>query len=140
MMFKNAEEVREHLWQELNLSSRSITFHLFEAEDDSRLYFGGGIVECSGDLYECSRFFDVGYERASDAEIEIEQVESYMIGDGEAEHADSDDAAILEGVAEDSPSAFDDFIRQYADPLATIKDFSVENPAYDHYALDDEDE
>ena len=140
MKFQNAEEVHEYLWQELNLSARSITFHMFEISDESHWYFGGGIVDCSGDLYECDRFFDVGYERTGDADIGIDQVESYLIGDGEAENGDSDDAAVLEDVAEDSPSAFDEFIRRYADPLATIRDFSVENPAYDCYGTDDDKE
>ena len=141
MMFHNGEEVREHLWEELRLSGRSITFHLFEISDESHLYVGGGIVESSDDMYDCDRYFDVGYERAEDAEIGIEYVESYLIGDGEAENGDSDDAQVLENVSEDSPSAFDEFIRAYADHLASIKDFRVENPAYDCYALDvDEDD
>ena len=141
MKFQNGEEVRDYLWSELNLSARYITFHMFETTDDSHVCVGGGIVDCSGDLYECSRFFDLGYDRADEAEIGIEWVESYAIGKGEAEHGDSDDAATLEDVANDSPSAFDEFIKCYADPLVSIKSFSVENPSYDDCSClyDDDD-
>ena len=132
MKYQNGEEVRDYLWSELNLSIRYITFHMFETTDDTHVCVGGGIVDCSGDLYECSRFFDLGYDRADEAEIGIEWVESYAI----------DDAATLEDVANDSPSAFDEFIRRYADPLVSIKSFSIENPAFSDclYSEDDEED
>ena len=140
MKFNNANEVKAHLWEALDLNEKSITFHVFEIADESHLYVSGGIVDCSGDLYESDRFYDVGYEYAGDEEIKVDYVESYMIGSGETEHADSDEAAMLEEIAQDSPGAFDSFIREYADYLVDIKDFKVDNPAYDWVTIDDDDE
>lgn len=104
-------------------------------------YIGCGIVDCSGDLYEDDRFYDAADEKHSRiSEIDVEYSESYMIGNGESEHADDDEAAMLESIADDSPSAFDEFIKRYADPLVSIKDFYVENPAYDWSDADDDGE
>ena len=131
MKFQNAEEVREHLWWMFNLKEKSITFHVIDLADDGKRYVGGGIVDCSGDLYEGDRFFDIGYDREEDAEIEVDSVESFMIGEGEVDHAGIEDAEILEDIINDSPSAFSDFLDKYADCLVSITDFTVENPAHD---------
>lgn len=138
--FKTPTEIRDYLWQALNLSTRSVTFTLFCPSDDDRLFICGGIVDCSEDLYEDDRFFEMGLERSDDVEISIDTCEAYMIGDGESEHADTEEAMLIECIAEKNPDAFDLFINKYADPMVTIRNFTVDNPGYCMFDDDDDKE
>lgn len=139
MKFNNAQEIKDHLWKALDLAKWSIAFTCFELEDDDHIYVGGGIVAEPDDMYSLNRFCEVCLDCSDHEEFNDMCATSYLIGDGEVEHANDEDAALLEAIAYNSPEAFDNFIREYAEHLAAIKYFSIENPDYDPDEMSDED-
>ena len=139
MKFNTAEEVRSFLRDKLNLNDHAITFHVVDAGDDI-LYFRPGIIMCRDDFEDSDALSDIGTAHYDEREIEIYSVESYMIGEGESDHADYSDIEALEEVNEESPEAMGEFLRDVADVLATISDFKIENPEYEGGEEDDEDE
>ena len=140
MMFNNANEVNAHLREALHLGDRAVTFHVIDVDDDI-LYFRPGIIDCSGDLWESDGWFDIGTAHCDEREIHVTAVESYMIGEGESDHADWSDIELLEEISEESPDAMDSYLRDYADVLCSFGDFELENPAYEEPdEEDDEDE
>ena len=95
---------------------------------------------CRDDFEDSDALNDIGTAHYDEREIEIYSVESYMIGEGESDHADYSDVEALEEVNEESPEAMGEFLRDVADVLATISDFKIENPEYEGGEEDDEDE
>lgn len=133
MKFNTAEEVRSFLWEKLNLSNHAITFHLVDVGDDI-LYYRPGIIMSEEDFAESDALSDIGTAHYDEQEIEVDCVASYMIGEGESDHADYSDIEVLEEVSEESREAMDSFITQYADLICSLYDFTVENPEYDEEA------
>ena len=133
MKFNSANEVKAYLWDKLNLGNHAITFHVVDAGDDI-LYFRPGIVMTKDDFEDSDAMTDIGTVHDDEAWLEITSVESYMIGDGESDHADYSDIEVLEEVNEDSPEAMEAFLQECADVLATLSDFMVENPEHDEEA------
>lgn len=138
MEFKNITQIKDYLWEQLGLANRAITFSVIDVSDDN-LYFESGIIDCSGDLWESDALTQIGTVRCDDEMIDVTSVESYMIGDGESEHADYEDLDLLADISEEHRDLFDEFIRQYAEPMASIYDFEVENPEFDGESEDYDD-
>ena len=130
MKFKTADELRDHIWQELDLDNHSLLFGVLDIGDDEP-HILPGMFDCSGDLWDDSEFYDIALSYCNDPEIHVDLLETYMIGNGEAEHAYSGDCEYLADVAKESPSAWNDFLNDIADCLCTLKDFNIENPAYE---------
>ena len=139
MKFSNASEVKAHLWEALHLVDHSITFHVIDVGDDI-MYFRPGIIDCSGDLWESDGWFDIGTAHYDESKILVFAVESYMIGEGESDHADWSDIELLEQINEESHDAMDAFLREYAESLCQFGDFELENPAYEEPDEEDDDD
>ena len=50
MKFKSVTELRNYLWEKLNLKDRAIIFHVIDADDDI-IYFRPDLIDSQGDLY-----------------------------------------------------------------------------------------
>ena len=139
MKLKSAKEVRDYLWDALELSGRAITFWLadFGIAPDA---VGPGMIESIDDLYETDYVYDLGDENPEMEHFDVYSVGSYMIGDGEVDRADHGDVDVLREVNRQSPNAFDAFLREYADSLVTLGEGKVDNPYYDPEAEDDEED
>ena len=130
MGFKTAKEIKDYLWQEFGLADRAITFSIVDAGGDN-LYFESGIIDNSGDLWESDALTQIGTIYCDDEMLDINSVEAYMIGDGEADHADLEELEAMQDIADEYPDLFDAFIREYAEPMASMKDIEIENPEFD---------
>jgi len=139
MKFNNANEVKAHLWEALHLDNHAITFHVIDVGDDI-MYFRPGIIDCSGDLWESDGWFDIGTAHYDEKEVRVFAVESYMIGDGESDHADYSDCVLMENINEESSDAMDAFLREYADVMCSFGDFELDNPAYEEPDEEDHDD
>lgn len=137
------EEIKEQLWKELDLDNRSIIFNLFDIGDGT-YYVGGSIIGCADDLYEESRFFDIGYDSWYEAGFDVALAETYMIGNGESEHADSGECAFIENLLNRNKKAFMTYLESEADCINAIDDVYVDNPCYEEEdeedPFDDEDD
>ena len=127
------QEFKKNIWETLDLDNRSITFTIVDSE------FGvtveSGMVETSDDLYDT----DIP-DLLMDHDGETAQVyatESWLLGNGEAEHASYSDLGHLQTAMDDHNRFFDRLIREEADPLCSLGEFELENPYYEE--PDDED-
>ena len=93
IIINDAADVKNFLWRWLDLENRSIVFHLIDAGDDEP-HVGSGIIGYSDDLSESDAFYDIGYDRSDEKEIEVFDVESYNIGDGDLLKDEDFDAVI----------------------------------------------
>lgn len=130
MKFKTADELRDHLWQGLDLDHHSLIFGVLDIGDDEP-HILSGLFDSAGDLWEDSEFYDIALSYCNDPEIHVDLLETYMIGNSEAEIACSCDCEYLAEVAKESPRAWYAFLRDIADCLCVLKDFDIENPAYE---------
>ena len=130
---------KNKVWQELDLDNRSILFHIIDV-GDSALHIGPGMVDTTNDLYDSDPFWDIEYERSDEPEIEVYSVDSYVLGDGECDHADYFDLDYLADLYQEATVfAFDDFLREYAELLCSYKDATVANSCYEEPEEDDAD-
>lgn len=124
-------DVKDFLWRWLKLDGHTIIFHMIDVGDEEP-HICGGIITGEDDLNDSDAYYDIGYDRCDEKEIEVFEVESLMIGDGEAWDADSGDCEILSQMMREHPIAFDDFIGEFSEALAIIKpNRPLPNPAYD---------
>ena len=128
------QEFKANLWTLLGLDNRAITFHILDTEFGVSV--GSGIVESSDDLYDTDAT-DMLMDNPDAPFIQVYSVESWMLGNGEADHADSADVELLQSAMEKFNGFFDLFIRELADPLCSLGEFEWENP---HYEPDDDDD
>ena len=139
VIINNTADMKDFLWSWLDLDKRSIIFHLIDVGDD-KPHVGAGIVGCSDDLYDGDAFFDIGYERSDEKEIEVLSVDTYAIGDGEIENAGIGDREVIEEVITEHEITFDAFIAEYAEFIDSINPkCPVTNPAYDGDEEGDDD-
>lgn len=131
------QEFKINLWNQLDLDNRSITFHIVDSEFG--LSIGSGIVESSDDLYDTD-FTDTMLDNADAPNIDIYSVESWLLGNGEAEHADCIDCGNLQEAMMKCQSFFDRLIQDLADPLCTVGECTLENPFYEPDDDDDWDD
>lgn len=120
--------VKERVWNDLELNNRSV---IFNVSDSTETYIGSGIIEDAGDLALQDWVYDVGYEISEEEYIEVYDCSSYMIGNGEVEHAGSDDVAYLQLLLDENPQAFDELVADEADCLLCLKELYVDNPYYE---------
>ena len=137
--FTSHKDLKPYLWELLGLDKRSIIFHVIDADDD-RLYYRPDMITTADDLYDSDGLFDIGTAFCEERELHITSVESYLMGDGESDHADYSDIEALEEIAETSPDALNGVLELYADLLCAVRDFTVQNPAYDDWSDDDSSE
>ena len=129
------EEAKNVLFQRLELEG-SIVFHVYEV--GGKWLVGSGIIGNEDDLYNSDRFYDYGYDYYWCKNFDIGVVNTYMIGDGESEHAYASDCAIIEDML-NSPEYGDtlwEYLEEDADFINACVCGSVPNPCY----MDDEDE
>ena len=119
IVINDAADVKDFLWCWLGLDRRSIIFHSIDACDE-RPHVGGGIIARLDDLTQSDTFSEICQEQCNTREIEICDVMTYMIGDGESDNADSGDCQILVQLSEEHPMAFADFLTEYAEDLYTF--------------------
>lgn len=130
MKCKTGEELYAHMKETFDLTRQSIIFGVLDVGDGEQ-HVLPGLFDCSGDLWEDSKFYDIALSYCNDPEIHIISLETYMIGEGEAEHACEYDTDCLEEIAKESPKAWDELLGDIADCLCVLDDFSIENPAYE---------
>lgn len=121
------EEFKTNLWTLLNLDNHAITFTIVDSEFGTTVE--SGIVECTGDLCDTD-FTDLCMDYDGET-VQVYSVESWMVGDGEADHADLADLGLIQAAMDKMPQLFDEFIRDCADNLCSLGDFEFENPYYD---------
>ena len=125
------EEFKKNLWNQLNLDNRSIIFHTLDLDRRYTTYIGSGLVESTDDLYESGPFLDECFELCDESEIYVENVTSYLLGNGEADHADHGDVKLLQHYVEQYGNYFDQLLNEEADVLCSLNDVSAENPEYE---------
>lgn len=128
------EEFRKNLSILLSLDKRSIIFTILEMDEP---IIGSGMVETSDDLYDFDPFIDAELDRCDEETLYVENCTSYIVGNGEAEHAGYTDVDLLMKCMEKYEDFFDQFIRNECDELAHFSDVEVENADYEE--PDDED-
>jgi hypothetical protein len=129
MKYKTPDELRAAIWSALGLDKRSTLFHVIDVGLGYDTY-GRGIIDTHDDLYNSDAFFDIEYDNALEPEIEVYGVDSYLLGDGEAE-ADSDDAAALQAFALESPEAMSALLRRDAELLVSLSGETMPNQCYE---------
>lgn len=128
MNFKTASEIRDFLWENLDLAHRAITFHILDVDVP---VYEGGIIDSAMDLYDSCALYDIGGEHPEEPELYVTDCTSYIMGDGEAEDADGADIDTLEEVASCAdPCALAAFLREL-DVLASLHSVYVDNPAFE---------
>jgi hypothetical protein len=130
---KTIKDLKDYLWHELELDTRSITFHVVNDE-----YFGSGIVEYEEDLLDSDAFAAI---RPHDWRcVTADTVESFMLGDGESDHADYADIDLLDELHREYPELLQGLLDDCADCLASMTDVAVFNPdREEHNPYDDYD-
>lgn len=132
------QEFKQNIWKTLNLDNRSITFFLLEVNGDA-VTFGSGIIDNSGDLWESDELYEIGEAASYKEKLEVYGVESWMLGDGEADHADDHDLEILRDAYTEYPTLFDDLLVELGENLVNIDYLEIDNPAYEEHDDDDDD-
>lgn len=132
------QEFKKNIWETLDLDNRSITFFLLEVNGEP-LTIGSGIIDCSGDLWESDELYEIGEGASYEEKLEVYGVESWMLGNGESDHANALDLEILQDAYTEYPTLFDDLLKELGENLVSIGDFEIDNPAYDEPDDDDDD-
>ena len=122
----NAAELKEHLWEKLNLANRAITFHVVNFSDGDQI-IGSGIMASIEDDFDSEAIADYGCDNDGCPEIEIDSIESWMLGNGESDHADHEDVILLERAMCNKPDLLDEVLRQEADSVASIGACTIDN-------------
>lgn len=121
-----AEDLLNLLEDRLDLSSHTVTFHIID--DD---YIAGGLIDDKYDLYGSTAFDQIAYRYPEDELLQIDDVTTYQIGNGESESATSEEIEIFEDAQIYCPEQWALMLSEYADVLCSIQDIEIENPAYD---------
>lgn len=109
----------------LGLEDRTIVFHVL---DD---VIASGAVMDRDDLTDSSdAFLDLAADNDSAPVIDVAEVVTYMIGNGEADSATAADIRTLEKFRDSDPRTFRDVLGWHADVLAALDCLSVPNPYY----------
>lgn len=135
------QEFKTNLWTLLDLDNRSIIFHTIDFDRRFTTFIGSGMVESPDDLYDSDPFTDECLDLCDEPEIYVENVSSYLLGKGEADHADHSDVELLQSAMNQYGSFLDHLIQEEADLLCSLCDISAENPDYEEPDEDiDEDD
>lgn len=131
------QDFNTYFWQLLNIDNRSITFHIVDSEYG--ITMDAGIVDTPDDLYDTD-FIGFMMDDTDASTIEITSVESWILGNGESERVDDAALKLLQDALEKFPDHFDRFIREHADPVGIISDFTLDNLWYEPDDDDDWDD
>ncbi len=131
-------KIKERMCEEFDLGNQAIIFNIITFSDYG-LRVGTGIIDCSGDLYDEDCVFDVGYDVPDDETLDVDLVESFMLGNGEADHIGCDECQFIEELLEQYPFEFQLYLEREAELLTSINHVRIDNPAYEP-DMDDEDE
>lgn len=129
-------EFKADVWETLGLNNRSISF--FHVQLDDRDMMGSGIVDCSGDLYDDMDFYELCGDLDDEPYVYVQSCVSYILGDGEVDHADYDDITLLLELQMSEPELFAQLLEEYAEVPCDVYDFEIENPAYLEIVEEDE--
>lgn len=121
------EEAKQALFDQLELDG-SIIFHVFEV--DGHYIVGSGIIADEGDLNMSDRFYDFCDDNYLDRTIDVGIVNTYMIGEGEAENAWAADCAIIEDMLNSREYANDlwEYLEEDADFINRCYIGIINNP------------
>lgn len=121
-------EFRDDILHFLDLDNRSIIFHILDM--DTGTFIGSGLIDSEDGLYDSDPFIEAELDYA-ETEFAITNVSSYLLGSGEAEHADHADVEFLTERMRTYGRFFDRLIQEEADLLCSLDDFTLENSQYD---------
>ena len=133
------EAMKNQLWETLGLDNKSIIFNVSDTAGFGD-HVGSGIIECEGDLEEEDWVYDLGMECPEEEYFYVFLVESFMIGNGESDHAGLDDVELIQEILDEDPYVFWRMCEEYADCLSSIDHMIVMNPYYEEESEEDEDE
>ena len=124
------EEAKNVLFQRLDLTG-SIVFHVYDA--NGTWLVGSDIIGDEGDLQMSDRFYDYCYDNYWCETIDVGIVNTYMIGDGEADHAYSSDCAIIEDMlnSKEYGDALWKYLEEDADFINSCVCGTVDNSCYE---------
>lgn len=122
---KTAEDLLNLLTERLDLSSHTVTFHIID--DD---LMAGGLIDDQYDLYQSDAFDQIADDHPDDELIQIGEVVTYQIGNGESDSATEEELELFWNARYCCPRAWDSLLNEYADVLCSIQDIEIENPAY----------
>ena len=124
------EEAKNVLFQRLELEG-TIIFHVYECNGEYLV--GSEIIGSDDDMYGSDRFFDYGYDHCYEESFDVGIVNTYMIGDGEADHASSGDCAIIEDMlnSKEYGDALWEYLEEDADFINGCMCGEVNNPCYE---------
>ena len=137
MEFHSMSEVHDYIWNRLRLSERSVTFYILDV-GDGRLYVGSGVAYSSIYLYEDDLWTDVGMMNYDKKIIHVDSCESWKIGDGKTEYADTDDCQFIEDFMYERPYAMYRFLCKYGNCPTYLTDFDIGNPEYEEPDADED--
>ncbi len=124
------EEAKQELFKRLDLDG-SIIFHVYEL--NGKYLVGSGIIGEDDDLYNSDRLYDYGYDYYYEESFDVGIVNTYMIGEGEADHACASDCAVIEDML--NSKSYGDALWEYlvedADFINACMCGTVNNPCYE---------
>lgn len=133
----SVENLKARIWKELGLNDRSIIFCHFDTEYGDGI--GGDLIESTDDLFDCDEWYEFCYNEVPNVpSVSMDECTTYLIGNGEVDHASGGDIDCLNAIISGNHRTFFELLDEHADVLATIQDEEVSNPAYD--VLEEEDE
>lgn len=136
-MKMTVEELKARIWEDLGLNDRSVIFCHFATEYGDGI--GGGLIESTDDLFDCDEWYEFSYNEVPNVpSISVNECVSYLIGNGEVDHAYGGDVDCLDSLMHGNRRTFFELLDKYANVLVTIQDEEAPNPAYD--VLEDEDD
>lgn len=133
----SVENLKARIWEDLGLNDRSIVFCHFATEYGDGI--GGDLIESTDDLFDCDEWYEFCYNEVPNVpSVYVSDCISYLLGDGEADHASGGDIDCLNAMMHGNRRTFFELLDEHADVLGTIQDEEVSNPAYD--VLEEEEE
>lgn len=131
------EELKDRIWEDLGLDDRSIIFCHFDTDYGDSI--GCGLVETADDLYDDDEWYEFCYNEVPNTpSVAVGECITYLLGNGEVDHASSGDCEYLVDAMRIFKRTFWEMLDEYADILSIVLEKEAPNPAYD--VLEDEDD
>lgn len=129
---KAAADMYAALTKELDLESRTISFHIIN--DDA---IAGGMIFDADDLANRSdAWLDLAEACSLDQCVSCDVV-TYTLGRGETWDASPSDVVALDRFRQADPAAWDAMLWEFAEEINSINNLSAENPFYDNETEDE---
>lgn len=133
------EALKKTIWEDLDLETRSLIFCCFDTEYGTGI--GNSLIETTDDLFDDYGWYDFCVDNLPNTpSVTMTECVTYMLGDGEADHASGDDIDYLADIMRDHPRMFSALLDECADVLSIIRNAEAPNPAYDVLGIEEDEQ